>query len=241
MNPNYTFYYKLDFGPLGRGETRIINPILKSKQHDTPVYMTNQTNGEMYIVGSWRDPHWEYYPSVEWPSIRGRIPVDLAATNYIPPGVRTAVSRLGVATNFPQRIDTGRVNRGLYAMYKPTLRTDSEIYAVLLNKHFDDIDRLFPWESLPPIIPKPPPMRKYNVNRYISNVLNQIASEKKEKENRSWFAFRSAAKAIYDLDYEITPWNLDNLKKVKGIGKVMFDIIKNILPDAMRETAAIID
>ena len=241
MNPNYTFYYKLDFGSPKMGETRIINPILKSKQHDTPVYMTNQTNGEMYIVGSWRDPHWEYYPSVEWLSIRGRLPRDIAASNYIPPGVRTAVSRLGVATNFPQRIDTGRVNRGLYAMYKPTLRTDSEIYAVLLNKHFDDIDRLFPWESLPPIIPKPPPMRKYNVNRYISNVLNQIASEKKEKENRSWFAFRSAAKAIYDLDYEITPWNLDNLKKVKGIGKVMFDIIKNILPDAMRETAAIID
>ena len=241
MNPNYTFYYKLDFGQGKMGETRIVNPILKSKQHDTPVYMTNQTNGEMYIVGSWRDPHWEYYPSVEWPSIRGRIPVDLAATNYIPPGVRTAVSRLGVATNFPQRIDTGRVNRGLYAMYKPTLGTDSAIYAALLNEYFNNLDRLFPWEAVPRIVPKPPPVRKYNVNRYISDALNQIASEKKEQESRSWFAYHSASKAIHDLNYEITPGNLDSLKKIKGIGKVMFDIIKNILPDAMRETAAIID
>jgi hypothetical protein len=241
MNPNYTFYYKLDFGSPKMGETRIINPILKSKQHDTPVYMTNQTNGEMYIVGSWRDPHWEYYPSVEWPSIRGRLPIDIAAANYIPPGVRTAVSRLGVATNFPQRIDTGRVNRGLYAMYKPTLGTDSAIYAALLNEYFNNLDRLFPWEAVPRIVPKPPPMRKYNVNRYISDALNQIASEKKADESKSWFAYRTAAKAIYDLNYEITPGNLDQLKKIKGIGKVMFDIIKNLLGEAMRETAAVID
>jgi len=241
MNPNYTFYYKLDFGTPKMGETRIINPILKSKQHDTPVYMTNQTNGEMYIVGSWRDPHWEYYPSVEWPSIRGRLPRDIAAANYIPPGVRTAVSRLGVATNFPQRIDTGRVNRGLYAMYKPTLGTDSAIYAELLNEYFNNLDRLFPWEAVPRIVPKPPPVRKYNVNRYISDALNQIASEKKEEESKSWFAYRTAAKAIYDLDYEITPGNLNELKKIKGIGKVMFDIIKNLLGEAMRETAVVID
>ena len=35
--------------------------------------------------------------------------------------------------------------------------------------------------------------------------------------------------------------DLDELKKVKGIGKVMFDIIKNILPEAMRTTATILD
>jgi hypothetical protein len=82
---------------------------------------------------------------------------------------------------------------------------------------------------------------KYNVNRYITDVLNEMASEKKEQDSRSWFAYRSAAKAIYDLDYEITPWNLDELKKIKGIGKVMFDIIKNILPEAMRVTASTLD
>jgi len=241
MNPNYTFYYKLDFGPIGRGETRIINPILKSKQHDTPVYMTNQTNGEMYIVGSWRDPHWSTYPAYMWPGVRHAFSRNLAATNYFPPGIRTAVAQYKIPTNFPQRIDEGRVNRALYAVYSPTMGTDSMIYAELLNEYFNNIDRLRPWESLPPIIPKPPPIRKFNVNRYISDALNEIASEKKEKENRSWFAFRAAAKAIYDLDYEITPWNLDNLKKVKGIGKVMFDIIKNMLPEAMRTAAAIID
>jgi hypothetical protein len=241
MNPNYTFYYKLDFGPIGRGETKKINPILKSKQHDTPVYMTNQTNGEMYIVGSWRDPHWKHYSADRWPIIRHQLPRDDAATNFIPPGIRTSLIQFRVPTDFPQRINGGAVNRGVYAVYVPTMGTDSYIYAELLNEYFNNIDRLRPWESLPPIIPKPPPIRKFNVNRYISNALNEIASEKKEKENRSWFAFRAAAKAIYDLDYEITPWNLENLKKVKGIGKVMFDIIKNMLPDAMRETAAIID
>jgi hypothetical protein len=241
MNPNYTFYYKLDFGPIGRGETKKINPILKSKQHDTPVYMTNQTNGEMYIVGSWKDPHWKHYPADRWPSIRHQVPRDLAATNFIPPGIRTSLIQFRVPTDFPQRINSGAVNRAMYAVYSPTMGTDSYIYAELLNEYFKNIDRLRPWESLPPIIPKPPPLRKFNVNRYISDALNEIASEKKEKENRSWFAFRAAAKAIYDLDYEITPWNLENLKKVKGIGKVMFDIIKNMLPDAMRTWAAIID
>jgi hypothetical protein len=241
MNPNYTFYYKLDFGTPKRGETRIINPILKSKQHDTPVYMTNQTNGEMYIVGSWKDPHWKHYPASMWPSARGAFPWDLAATNYLPPGIRTAVAQYKVPTNFPQRVDEGRVNRALFAVYSPTMGTDSAIYAQLLNKHFNDIDRLRPWESLPEIVRKPPPVRKYDVNRYISNVLNQMASDKKEQESKSWFAYRTAAKAIYDLDYEITPWNLDQLKKIKGIGKVMFDVIKSILPDAMRTTAAILD
>jgi hypothetical protein len=241
MNPKNRSFYKLDFGESQRLETRVINPILMSAKYNVPVYMTNKATGENYIVGSWRDPHWEYYPSERWPSIRGALPRDIAATNYIPPGVRTAVSRLGVATNFPQRIDTGRVNRGLYAMYNPTLGTDSAIYAELLNEYFNNLDRLFPWEAVPRIVPKPPPMRKYNVNRYITNVLNEMATERKSQESRSWFAFRAAAKAIYDLDYEITPGNLNELKKIKGIGKVMFDVIKNILPDAMRSTAAIID
>jgi hypothetical protein len=241
MNPNYTFYYKLDFGTPVRGETRIVNPILKSKQHDTPVYMTNQTNGEMYIVGSWKDPHWKHYPASMWPSARGAFPWDLAATNYLPPGIRTAVAQYKIPTNFPQRVDEGRVNRALFAVYVPTMGTDSSIYAQLLNEHFKNIDRLRPWESLPEIVRKPPPARKYNVNRYIGNVLNRIASEKKEQESRSWFAYRTAAKAIYDLDYEITPGNLNELKKIKGIGKVTFDIIKNMLPEAMRETAVVMD
>lgn len=241
MNPNYTFYYKLDFGSPKMGETRIINPILKSKQHDTPVYMTNKTNGEMYIVGSWKDPHWSYYPADQWPSIRNALPWDLAATNYLPPGIRTAVAQYKIATNFPQRIDEGRVNRALFAVYVPTMGTDSSIYAQLLNEHFKNIDRLRPWESLPEIVRKPPPIRKYNVNRYISDALNQIASEKKAEESKSWFAYRTAAKAIYDLDYEITPGNLNELKKIKGIGKVMFDIIKTMLPEAMISTAAVID
>ena len=241
MNPNYTFYYKLDFGTPKMGETRIINPILKSRQHDTPVYMTNTTNGEMYIVGSWRDPHWRYYPAEQWPRIRNALSRNLAATNYLPPGIRTAVTQYKIATNFPQRLDEGRVNRALYAVYIPTMGTDSSIYAELLNNHFNDIDRLRPWEALPDIIRKPPPVRKYNVNRYISNVLNQMASDKKEQESKSWFAYRTAAKAIYDLDYEVTPGNLNELKKIKGIGKVMFDVIKSILPDAMRTTAAILD
>jgi hypothetical protein len=68
-----------------------------------------------------------------------------------------------------------------------------------------------------------------------------MATEKKEQESRSWFAYHGAAKAIYDLDYEITPGNLNELKKVKGIGKVMFDLIKSILPEAMRSTAVSID
>ena len=241
MNPNYTFYYKLDFGTPKMGETRIVNPILKSKQHDTPVYMTNQTNGEMYIVGSWKDPHWSSYPAYMWPSVRHAFSRDLAATNYLPPGIRTAVTQYKIATNFPQRIDEGRVKRALVAGYVPTMGTDASIYAELLNKHFTDIDRLRPWESLPEIVRKPPPVRKYNVNRYIGNVLNRIASEKKEQESRSWFAYRTAAKAIYDLDYEITPGNLDQLKKIKGIGKVTFDIIKNLLGEAMRETAVVMD
>jgi hypothetical protein len=126
-------------------------------------------------------------------------------------------------------------------MYKPTLGTDSAIYAELLNEYFNNLDRLFPWEAVPRIVPKPPPMRKYNVNRYISNVLNQMASEKKEEESKSWFAYRTAAKAIYDLDYEITPGNLNELKKIKGIGKVMFDLIKSILPEAMISTAQVLD
>jgi hypothetical protein len=241
MNPNYTFYYKLDFGTPVRGETRIINPILKSKQHDTPVYMTNTSTGEMYIVGSWKDPHWKHYPADMWPSIRGAFPWDLAATNYLPPGIRTAVAQYKIPTNFPQRVDEGRVNRALFAVYVPTMGTDSSIYAQLLNEHFKNIDRLRPWESLPEIVRKPPPIRKYNVNRYISDALNQIASEKKEEESKSWFAYRTAAKAIYDLNYEITPGNLNELKKIKGIGKVMFDIIKNMLPEAMISTAAVID
>jgi hypothetical protein len=241
MNPNYTFYYKLDFGTPVRGETRIINPILKSRQYDTPVYMTNTSTGEMYIVGSWKDPHWSYYPAEQWPSIRNAFPWDLAATNYLPPGIRTAVAQYKISTNFPQRVDEGRVNRALFAVYVPTMGTDSSIYAQLLNEHFKNIDRLRPWESLPEIVRKPPPARKYNVNRYIGNVLNQIASEKKEQESRSWFAYRTAAKAIYDLDYEITPGNLDQLKKIKGIGKVTFDIIKNLLGEAMRETAVVMD
>jgi hypothetical protein len=241
MNPNYTFYYKLDFGSPKMGETRIINPILKSKQHDTPVYMTNQTNGEMYIVGSWKDPHWKHYSADRWPSIRHQLPWDDAATNFIPPGIRTSLIQFRVPTDFPQRIDEGRVNRASFAVYVPTMGTDSSIYAELLNKHFNDIDRLRPWESLPEIVRKPPPVRKYNVNRYISDALNQIASEKKEEESKSWFAYRTAAKAIYDLNYEITPGNLNELKKIKGIGKVMFDIIKNLLGEAMRETAVVID
>ena len=241
MNPNYTFYYKLDFGSPKMGETRIINPILKSKQHDTPVYMTNTSTGEMYIVGSWKDPHWQYYPAEMWPSVRGMYPWDYAPTNYLPPGIRTAVAQYKIPTNFPQRVDEGRVNRAQFAVYVPTMGTDSSIYAQLLNEHFKNIDRLRPWESLPEIVRKPPPVRKYNVNRYISDALNQIASEKKEKESKSWFAYRTAAKAIYDLDYEITPGNLDQLKKIKGIGKVTFDIIKYLLGEAMRETAAVID
>lgn len=241
MNPNYTFYYKLDFGTPKMGETRIVNPILKSKQHDTPVYMTNTSTGEMYIVGSWRDPHWKHYPANQWPSIRYAFPRDLAATNYLPPGIRTAVTQYRIATNFPQRLDERSINMALFAVYVPTMGTDSMIYAELLNKHFNDIDRLRPWESLPEIVRKPPPARKYNVNRYIGNVLNRIASEKKEQESRSWFAYRTAAKAIYDLDYEITPGNLDQLKKIKGIGKVTFDIIKNLLGEAMRETAVVMD
>jgi len=241
MNPNYTFYYKLDFGTPKMGETRIINPILISRKHDTPVYMTSTTNGEMYIVGSWRDPHWRYYPADQWPGIRSALSRNLAPTNYLPPGIRTAMTQYRIPTNFPQRIDDGRVNRALYAVYVPTMGTDSLIYAELLNKHFNDIDRLRPWEALPDIIRKPPPVRKYNVNIYISNVLNQIASEKKEEESRSWFAYRTAAKVIYDLDYEITPGNLNELKKLKGIGKVTFDIIKGILPEAMRTTALVLD
>jgi len=241
MNPNYTFYYKLDFGSSRMGETRIINPILMSRQHDTPVYMTNKSTGEMYVVGSWKDPHWSHYPADMWPSIRGALPWDDAATNYLPPGIRTAVAQYKIPTNFPQRVDEGRVNRALFAVYVPTMGTDSAIYAQLLNKHFNDIDRLRPWESLPDIIRKPPPLRKYNVNRYISNVLNQIASEKKEEESRSWFAYRTAAKVIYDLDYEITPGNLNELKKLKGIGKVTFDIIKGLLPEAMTTTASVLD
>ena len=236
MNPNYTFYYKLDFGTPKMGETRIINPILMSRQNDTPVYMTNTTNGEMYIVGSWKDPHWKYYPAQQWPSIRYALSSNVAATNYLPPGVR-----MSIATNFPQRLDEGRVNRALYAVYIPTMGTDSSIYAELLNKHFNDLDKFRPWEALPDIIRKPPPVRKYNVNRYISNVLNQMATDKKAAESKSWFAYRAAAKVIFDLDYEITPWNLDQLKKIKGIGKVMFDVIKNILPDAMRTTATVLD
>jgi hypothetical protein len=223
------------------GETRIINPILKSKKYNTPVYMTNATNREMYIVGSWKDPHWKHYPAYMWPSIRGAFPWDDAATNYLPPGIRTAVAQYKIPTNFPQRVDEGRVNRALFAVYVPTMGTDSAIYAQLLNKHFDDIDRLRPWESLPEIVRKPPPVRKYNVNRYISNVLNQMASDKKEQESKSWFAYRTAAKAIYDLDYEITPGNLNELKKIKGIGKVMFDLIKSILPEAMISTAQVLD
>ena len=241
MNPNYTFYYKLDFGTPKMGETRIINPILTSRQHDTPVYMTNKTNGEMYIVGSWKDPHWKYYPAEHWPRIRYSLSRNLAATNYLPPGVRTAVTQYKIATNFPQRLDEGRVNRALYAVYIPTMGTDSSIYAELLNKHFNDIDKSRPWEALPDIIRKPPPVRKYDVNRYISNVLNQMASDKKEQESKSWFAYRTAAKAIYDLDYEVTPGNLNELKKIKGIGKVMFDVIKSILPEAMRTTALVLD
>jgi hypothetical protein len=241
MNPNYTFYYKLDFGTPKMGETRIVNPILKSRQYDTPVYMTNTSTGEMYIVGSWRDPHWSYYPADQWPGIRNAFPWDLAATNYLPPGIRTAVAQYKILTNFPQRVDEGRVNRALFAVYVPTMGTDSSIYAQLLNEHFKNIDRLRPWESLPEIVRKPPPLRKYNVNRYISNTLNQIASEKKAEESKSWFAYRNAAKAIYDLDYEITPGNLNELKNVKGIGKVMFDIIKNLLGEAMRETAVVMD
>jgi hypothetical protein len=241
MNPKYTFYYKLDFGEPRKGETRIINPVLMSRQNDTPVYMTNTATGEMYKVGSWRDPHWRYYPADQWPGIRNAFSRNLAATNYLPPGIRTVVTQYNIATNFPQRVDEGRVNRALFAVYVPTMGTDSLIYAELLNKHFNDMDTLRPWESLPDIIRKPPPMRKYNVNRYISNVLNQIASEKKEEESRSWFAYRTAAKVIYDLDYEITPGNLNELKKLKGIGKVTFDIIKGLLPEAMRTTASILD
>jgi hypothetical protein len=246
MNPNnsifnrvYTFY-KLDFGPIGK--TRVINPILMSKHHNTPVYMTNKTTGEMYIVGSWKDPHWKFYPAELWPGIRHAYPRDLAVTNYMPPGMRTSMSK-SIATNFPQRVGDGSVNRKMYAVYDPTMGTDSYIYAELLNEYFRDMDRLRPWESLPEIIRKPPPARKYkyNVNSYISDVLNKMATEKKEQESRSWFAYRSAAKAIYDLDYEITPGNLNELKKVKGIGKVMFDLIKSILPEAMRMTATIID
>jgi len=241
MNPNYTFYYTLDFGTPKMGETRIINPILKSRKYNTPVYMTNATTGEMYIVGSWKDPHWGYYPADQWPGIRNAFSRNLAATNYLPPGIRTGVTKYKIATNFPQRIDEGRVNRALYAVYLPTMGTDSSIYAELLNKHFNDLDKSRPWESLPDIIRKPPPVRKYNVNRYISNVLNQMASDKKEQESKSWFAYRTAAKAIYDLDYEITPGNLDRLKKIKGIGKVMFDLIKSILPEAMISTASVLD
>jgi hypothetical protein len=246
MNPKYTVnlkytFYKLDFGTPKMGETRIINPILKSSKYDTPVYMTNTTNGEMYIVGSWKDPHWKHYPADMWPSVRHMFPWDDAATNYLPPGIRTAVAQYKIPTNFPQRVDEGRVNRALFAVYVPTVGTDSAIYAQLLNKHFNDIDRLRPWESLPEIVRKPPPVRKYDVNRYISNVLNQMASDKKEQESKSWFAYRTAAKAIYDLEYEITPGNLNELKKIKGIGKVMFDVIKSILPEAMRTTASVLD
>ena len=68
-----------------------------------------------------------------------------------------------------------------------------------------------------------------------------MASDKKEQESKSWFAYRAAAKAIYDLNYEITPGNINSLKEIKGIGKVMFDLIKSILPDAMRTTAVSID
>ena len=243
MDSKKTFYYKLDFGTPKMGETRIINPILMSRQHDTPVYMTNTTNGEMYIVGSWRDPHWKHYPAYQWPSIRYAFPRDLAATNYLPPGVRTMMVKNPIATNFPQRIDDGKVNRSLFAVYIPTEGTDSSIYAELLNEYFSDIDRLRPWESIPRIIPKPPPVRKYkyNVNRYISNVLNQMATEKKEQDSKSWFAYSKAAKAIFDLDYEITPGNISSVKEIKGIGKVMFDLIKSILPEAMRSTAVNID
>lgn len=240
MDSKKTFY-KLDFGNPMRGETRIINPILMSRQYNVPVYMTNPLTGEQYIVGSWKDPHWSHYPAGRWPSIRFALPRDIAATNYIPPGVRTMMIQNSIATNFPQRIADGRVNRGLYALYSPTERTDSYIYAELLNEYFNDMDRLRPWESIPRIVPKPPPIRKYNVNRYISNVLNQMATEKKEQESRSWFAYRAAAKAIFDLDYEITPGNINSLREIKGIGKVMFDLIKSILPDAMRTTAVSID
>ena len=234
-------FYKLDFGDSGRGETKKINPVLMSVKYKVPVYMTNTNTQERYVVGSWKDPHWRYYPAAQWPGIRGAFPLTYAATDFIPPGIRTALIQFRVPTNFPQRLDTGTVNRGVYAVYSPTMGTDSYNYAVLLNEYFNNNDRLRPWEALPPIIPVPPPPRKFNVNRYISDVLNKLASEKKEQDNKSWFAFRSAAKAIYDLDYEITPWNLDELKKVKGIGKVMFDIIKSILPDAMRTTATILD
>jgi DNA polymerase/3'-5' exonuclease PolX len=68
-----------------------------------------------------------------------------------------------------------------------------------------------------------------------------MASDKKEQESKSWFSYRTAAKAIYDLDYEITPGNLNELKKIKGIGKVMFDLIKSILPEAMISTAQVLD
>jgi hypothetical protein len=241
MNPNYTFYYRLDFGPPGRGETKKINPILMSTKYNVPVRMINTNTQEQYIVGSWRDPHWKYYPSEQWPSIRYALSRNDAATNFMPPGMRTAQIQFRVPTDFPQRVEDGRVNRVYYAVYVPTMGTDSSIYAELLNKYFNDIDRQMPLEAIPRIVPKPPPVRKYTVNRYITDVLNEMASEKKEQESRSWFAYRSAAKAIYDLDYEITPWDLDELKKVKGIGKVMFDVIKNILPEAMRSTASILD
>ena len=69
-----------------------------------------------YIIGSYQDPHWKPYPKVEYPSIRNRLPIGYAITDY-------------------------QWDSNHYALYMPDNSDPIRSYSKLLEAHFEQVHR----------------------------------------------------------------------------------------------------
>ena len=67
-----------------------------------------------YIIGSYQDPHWKPYPKAEYPSIRHRLPIGYAITDY-------------------------EWDANHYALYMPDNSDPIRSYSRLLEAHFEQI------------------------------------------------------------------------------------------------------
>lgn len=69
-----------------------------------------------YIIGSYQDPHWKPYPKAEYPSIRNRLPIGYAITDY-------------------------QWDNNHYALYMPDNSDPIRSYSKLLEAHFEQVHR----------------------------------------------------------------------------------------------------
>lgn len=91
-----------------------IPPILvdDSKIKPLPVQLNN------YFIGSINDPHWKPYPKNDYPSIRFRLPITYAITDYV-------------------------WDNDNYALYMPGEDSLSKIYSIKLRDHYESLHKYF--------------------------------------------------------------------------------------------------